>query len=84
MEAAAIGAVEFGEGPVEGPGELRFDDTTHGVERLRGHTITQKAELRDDLLGEDPISRREDLPELDVSGSERAEGDPQPSRQADA
>ncbi len=77
------GPVELGEGRVEGAAELRLDDAAHRVERLRGHSVEQQAELRDDLLGEDPFSGREDLPELDVCGSESAECDPQPPRQTE-
>ena len=49
--------VELGEGRGEGTGELRLDDPAHGVEGLRGHAVTQEAELRDDLLWEDPVPR---------------------------
>ena len=72
------GPVELGKGRVEGAAELRLDDAAHRVERLRGHSVEQQAELRDDFLGEDPFSGREDLPELDVCGPESAECDPQP------
>ena len=78
------GPVELGEGRVQGPAELGLDDAAHRVERLRRHPVAKQAELRDDLLGEDPLARGQDLSELYVGGTELAERDPQPPGQPEA
>ena len=54
----------------------------HGGERLGGDPVAQQLELTDELRGEDPLARREDLAELDVGGAEPLEGEPQPVGEA--
>ena len=48
-------------------------------ERLRRHLVAAPLELRDELLGEDPLAGADDLPELDVGGSEALGGEAQPA-----
>ena len=71
IDAAATGvALEAGEGGGDLAAQLLLDDPLHHVPRLGRHLVAALLELGDDLLGEDALARREDLPELDVGGAE--------------
>ena len=76
--------VEGGEDLLERPTEVVFDDGAHGGEGLRRDAVAQLAELGNELLGEDALARAEDLAELDVGRTQRAERLLQPSRQPGA
>ena len=73
IEAAASGAfVELLEDVVEAAAEVLLDGQAHDVERLGRHLVAALLELVDELGREQPLARRDDLPELDVARSERS------------
>ena len=56
----------------------------HRAEALGGHLVAAKAELGDELLGEDALTRGEDLAQLYVGRAESFEGAPQAPREPGA
>ena len=77
-------AVEAREHLLERLAEVTLDDGTHGFERLGGDLVAQHSELVDELLGEDALTRRQDLAQLDVGGAVLLELLAQPPRQPGA
>ena len=59
-------AVEPLERGLDGPAELGLDDSSDRRERLGRHLVAAQLELPDQLLREQPLAGRDDLPELDV------------------
>ena len=57
------------------------DDPADVVEGLGRHLVAAQTELGHELFGEQPFARGEDLPQLDVGGSQAFEGTTEPARQ---
>ena len=74
--------IDRGEQRVEGPAEVLLDDPADHGEGLGRDPVAQQPELVDQLLGEEPFARGEDLAQLDVGGSQPLEGPAQPARQS--
>ena len=66
--------LEHAEHVFERSPEVGLDDEADGVEGLGPDLIAQQPELADELLGEDPLPGRDDLPELDVGRTQAFEG----------
>ena len=59
------------------PAEVVLHHPPHDGERLRRDLVAAPLELRDELLGEDPLPGADDLPQLDVGRPELLDGQPQ-------
>jgi len=59
---------------VERSAQVGFDDSPNQIEGLGRDPVAQEAELVNKLLGKQALTRRDDLPELDVGRSEMFEG----------
>ena len=82
IDAAAIGSVANSENTcVERAPELALHDRAHVGEPLGRHLVAQLLELVDELVGEQPLERRDDLAELHVGGPEPLERAPEPARE---
>ena len=64
---------QLGEQPLDGSAEVALDDGPDRCERLGRDVVTQQLELADQLLGEQPLTARDDLAELHVARSEPLE-----------
>jgi hypothetical protein len=73
--------VELQEDILEGPAELLLHDPANCLEGLRWDPVAEETELVDELSREDAFTRREDLAQLDVRGSEGLKSQAQPARE---
>ena len=78
------GALELGEEILERAPQLALDGGAHGVERFGGHLVATLLELVDEFLGEEALTRGDDLGQLDVGRAEMLDGDAQTARQIGA